>query len=207
MALACAGGPNERVAPDEPAVEAPSPKAPREGRPGGRKGRKQPVQQEGCAVSAYLMHEHGAVQLRKSPDSHAEVVGEIPAHHHSTRVDVVRVEGDWLQLSGAEVVVPMEGERGGPLEVSGWLDRRVVRLGAETCSSGDGELPVTLFAGPDTDGPVAHVLPGPTQVKVTGCSDRWWQVDDGKGHSGWLHADQWCDSAVTNCVKSCTHRR
>ena len=190
--LACAGTP---TATPEPPEVAPKP-APAKGRKPG-KDRKKPV---GCEVSAYLLHEHGSVKLHADPDRKSKVVGEIPANHDFVLVHVTDVKDGHLKVSGAEVKIPDQGA----VEASGWLDRRLVRVGFEPCMDGSGEQrDPTLFSKPSIESPVAHVLKTDIVVHVTDCSGTFWKVDDKNGHVGWAHETQWCDNAVTNCIQGC----
>ena len=194
--LACTGSSDTTPPPaDDPPSASPKPTPGKGNTP--RKGRKKPV---GCEVSAYLLHEHGTVKLHADPDRKSKVVGEIPANHDFVRVHVTDVEDGHLKVSSAEVMIPDQG----PVQASGWLDRRLVRVGFEPCADGSGEQrDPTLFSKPSIQSPVAHVLKQDAAVQVTDCSGTFWKIDDTKGHTGWAHESQWCDNAVTNCIQGC----
>ena len=156
---------------------------------------------DACRVSAYLLHEHGSVPVFALPDR-KEPVGAIPAHHAHTRVHVVKRYNDMVLVSGAEVRVPADGEAGGPLAVSGWMDRRVLRVGVEACATGDREPP-TLYRRPDRSTAVDHTQAAGFTARVVGCRDTWWKVDDNRGHVGWVREGQWCDDPAGSCQKAC----
>lgn len=199
--LACTGEVSPDPTEDEPAVEEPTPKPDRGKRKRPGKGRKSPGGDGNvCSVSAYLLHEEGTVKVYGDPNHKAEVVGEIPANHEFVRVDVADENGGFLHVTSAEIVIPDKGK----IDVLGWIDKRLVRIGFEPCSDGSGDQRnPTLFARPSLESDVVHVGAEDLQVKPLDCRGTFWRIDDGKGHTGWVAEGQWCDNAVTNCIKAC----
>ena len=101
----------------------------------------------------------------------------------------------WFHLT--EVWHPDDDTRKWPL---GWVHGS--RVGTWVKDPGDYGPNMVAYLYDAPDGVQAWTFPGDQQhsIRYLGCEGEWVQVKvSGNGRTGWLHPEQHCPNAVTNC--------